>query len=127
MLKASRSPRISNPATPSPGFFPFRADRHGGIYERLADIPCRAPLLTGREGELIQVRVSTEPRLLEDFLECLASVPFPINPQIYHGRPTIVEFPAYEQHLYEVRDALRTFGFDPSLVRVSSMIEAIAS
>ena len=85
------------------------------------------PLLTGREGELIQVRVSTDPRLLENLLECLASVPFPINPQIYHGRPTIVEFPAYQQHLFEVKDALRSSGFDSSQVRVSSMIDAIAS
>lgn len=82
------------------------------------------PHLTGREGELVLVRVDTEPRLLEDVLECLAAVPFPINPQIYHGRPTVVEFPAYEQHLYEVRDALRTFGLE---VRVSSMLDAIAS
>lgn len=83
------------------------------------------PPLSGREGELIQVRISTEPRLLEDLLECLASVPFPINPQIYHGLPTVVEFPAYEQHLYEVRDALRSFGFDSSALRVSRMLEAI--
>jgi hypothetical protein len=82
------------------------------------------PHLTGREGELVLVRVDTDPRLLEDVLECLAGVPFPINPQICHGRPTTVEFPAYEQHLYEVRDALRTFGLE---VRVSSMLDAIAS
>jgi len=86
-----------------------------------------SPLLSGSEGELIQVRVSTDPRLLESLLECLSSVPFPVNPQIYHGRPTIVEFPAYRQHLYEVKDALRTFGFDPSLANISSMIDAIAS
>jgi hypothetical protein len=84
------------------------------------------PLLTGPEGELIQVRVSTDPRLLEDLLECLARVPFPINPQIYHGRPTIVEFPAYQRHLFEVKDALRSFGFDASQVQVNSMIDAIA-
>ena len=84
-------------------------------------------LHSGREGELVQVRVSTDPRLLEDLLECLASVPFPINPQIYHGRPTIVEFPAYEKHLYEVRDALRAFGLAPAVLTVSSMLEAIAS
>jgi hypothetical protein len=82
------------------------------------------PHLTGREGELVLVHVDTDPRLLEDVLECLASVPFPINPQIYHGRPTRVEFPAYEQHLYEVRSALRTLGVE---VRVSSMLDAIAS
>ncbi len=85
------------------------------------------PLLTGREGELVQVRIDTDPRLLEDLLECLSSVPFPINPQIYHGRPTIVEFPAYAQHLKDVRDGLRAFGFDPASVRVSSMLSAIAS
>jgi hypothetical protein len=84
------------------------------------------PLLSGPEGELVRVRISTDPRLLEDLLESLASVRFPINPQISHGRPTEVEFPAYEQHLYEVRDALRTFGFDPSALRVSSMLDAIA-
>jgi hypothetical protein len=89
-------------------------------------LPAHA-LLSGREGELIQVQIRTEPRLLEDLLECLASVPFPINPQIYHGLPTIVEFPAYERHLYEVRDALRSFGFDSSALRVSSMLEAIAN
>jgi hypothetical protein len=82
------------------------------------------PHLTGREGELVLVRVDTDPRLLEDVLECLAGVPFPINPQIYHGRPTTIEFPAYEQHLYEVRDALRTFGIE---VRVNSMLDAIVS
>jgi hypothetical protein len=82
------------------------------------------PHLTGREGQLVLVRVDTDPRLLEDVLECLAGVNFPINPQIYHGLPTTVEFPAYEQHLYEVREALRAFGLE---VRVSSMLEAIAS
>jgi hypothetical protein len=82
------------------------------------------PYLTGREGELVLVRVDTDPRLLEDVLECLASVPFPINPQIHHGRPTTVEFPAYEQHLYEVRRALQAVGLE---VHVSSMLDAIAS
>ena len=93
---------------------------------RLGAASFGAPL-SGSEGELVQVRVSTDPRLLETLLECLASVRFPINPQIYHGRPTVVEFPAYAQHLDEVRDVLRAFGFDSSALRVSSMLEAIAS
>ena len=83
------------------------------------------PLLSGPNGELIQVRVSTDPRLLEDLLECLAGVSFPINPSIIHGRPTVVQFPAYESRLYEVRDALRTYGFEPGSISVSSMLEAI--
>jgi len=85
------------------------------------------PLLSGRDGELVQVRITADPRLLEDLLECLASMPFPINPQIYHGRPTAVEFPAYESHLSTVRDALRVFGFDSSSLCVSSMLGAVAS
>ena len=34
------------------------------------------PLLTGREGELVQVRIDTDPRLLEDLLECLSERTF---------------------------------------------------
>jgi hypothetical protein len=83
-------------------------------------------LLSGPQGELVQVRVSTDPRLLEDLLECLAGVPFPINPEIVHGRPTTVEFPAYEERLYQVRDALRTYGFDPASIHISSMLDAIS-
>lgn len=82
-------------------------------------------LLSGSQGELIQVRVSTDPRLLEDLLECLAGLSFPINPEIIHGRPTTVAFPAYESRLYEVRDALRTFGFSPSSIQVCGMLDAI--
>ncbi|HYP05101.1 MAG TPA: hypothetical protein VER03_02605 [Bryobacteraceae bacterium] len=82
-------------------------------------------VLAGAKGELVQVRVSTDPRLLEDLLECLAGVSFPINPQIIHGLPTVVEFPAYEACLYEVRDALRTYGFSSTSLQVSSMIDSI--
>jgi hypothetical protein len=83
------------------------------------------PFLSGNQGELVQVRVSTDPQHLEDVLECLAGVSFPINPQIIHGLPTIVEFPAYEARLYEVRDALRAFGFDQGSLKVNSMLQAI--
>lgn len=83
--------------------------------------------LTGREGPLVSVRVTCDPRLLEDMLECLATVPFPINPQIYHGLPTAVEFPAYEMRLEQVRDALKACGFGSNCVQVSPMLEAIAT
>lgn len=83
-------------------------------------------LLSESEGELVEVRLSADPRLLEDLLECLASVSFPVNPQICHGRPTEVIFPSYYRHLPEVRTALQTFGFDPSTLRVSNMLDAIA-
>lgn len=69
------------------------------------------PVLSGLEGELISIRVNTDPRHLEDLLECLSELSFPINPQIYHGKPTAVEFPAYEGNLPEVKAALAQHGF----------------
>jgi hypothetical protein len=82
--------------------------------------------LSGTEGELVSVRVNVEPRLLEDLLESLAQVSFPINPQIYHNRPTVVEFPAYESRLDELRRVLEHSGFDPSAIQVCSMLDAIS-
>ena len=82
--------------------------------------------LSGREGELVSVRVSIEPRLLEDLLESLAAVSFPINPQIYHGRPTVVEFPAYELRLEELRLFLVRSGFDGGSIQIHPMIDAIS-
>ena len=82
--------------------------------------------LSGREGELVSVRVSVEPRLLEDLLESLAAVSFPINPQIYHGRPTVVEFPAYELRLEELRLLLRRSGFDSETIQIHPMLDAIS-
>jgi len=83
-------------------------------------------VLSGREGELVSVRVSIEPRLLEDLLECLAAVRFPVNPQIYHGRPTVVEFPAYELRIEELRLLLQRAGFDEASVQIYPMLEAIS-
>lgn len=69
------------------------------------------PSLHGSEGELISISVRVEPRLLEQLLETLAQLPFPIHPQIYHLPGTIVEFPAYASWLGEVRDSLKRAGF----------------
>ncbi|MBI4874953.1 MAG: hypothetical protein HY822_10015 [Acidobacteria bacterium] len=92
-----------------------------------------APGLRGAEGILLSIRVSVEPRLLEELLEALAEVPFPVNPEIHHPLAvpagersrTIVEFPAYETRLAEVRETLRRHGFDPDSARVASMLEEI--
>ena len=101
--------------------------------------PAPAPL-SGSEGELVSVSVSVNPRRLESLLEALASIHFPINPQIYHdaaevkrfsdGREsvedaTLVEFPAYDSRLEEVRRALAASGFDPGSVHVSGMLNEI--
>jgi len=68
--------------------------------------------LFGREGELISLSIATDPKLLEDLLEALASLDFPVNPQLYH-RPAevLVEFPAYSSQVEQVRAALVDQGF----------------
>jgi len=96
--------------------------------------------LSGRQGALVSVSISVDPRHLESLLEALARLDFPINPQIYHDAAliyrypdrheetqdtTLVEFPAFEAQLDQVRDALRGFGFNPDSVHVTGMLEDI--
>ncbi|MBZ5611943.1 MAG: hypothetical protein LAP38_27085 [Acidobacteriia bacterium] len=79
--------------------------------------------LFGREGELISVRISVEPRLLEDLLEALAVLDFPVNPQLYHHTGQVaVEFPAYSAQIDRVREALRTHGFDQGSLELSRVL-----
>ncbi|MGD0497440.1 MAG: hypothetical protein ABSC23_03285 [Bryobacteraceae bacterium] len=100
------------------------------------------PALSGSEGALVSVSIHVDPRCLESLLEALAQVSFPINPQIYHeavmvcryadGRETVedialVEFPAYDRRLDEVRRALDAGGFDPASMRVAGMLDEIHS
>lgn len=80
--------------------------------------------LLGMEGELVVASVVVEPQELEELLDALAHVPFPINPQIYH-QSGVVEFPAYAQRLSEVRATLESFGFDASILRVRNMLDAL--
>ena len=86
--------------------------------------PGAVPALFGQEGELVLLRVAVEPRLLEDLLEALARLDFPVNPQLYH-RPALVtvEFPAYSARVDEVRDTLRRHGFSPARLEVASGLE----
>jgi hypothetical protein len=76
--------------------------------------------LYGREGQLISLSIATEPKLLEDLLEALAALDFPVNPQLYH-RPShvMVEFPAYSSQVEHVRCALAAQGFAPDEVQVA--------
>lgn len=99
-----------------------------------------AAALCGREGALVSVSVSVDPRHLESLLEALASLTFPINPQIYHDAAliyrysdlreeteaiTLVEFPAYEAQLTDVRFALEAYGFDLASLHVAGMLDDI--
>lgn len=86
-----------------------------------------APCLFGSGGELVSLKVSVEPRFLEDLLEALAEAAFPINPEIDHsgGLETAVSFPAYADKVDEIRSVLARHNFDPQSLRVTSMIEEI--
>jgi hypothetical protein len=85
------------------------------------------PYLFGSGGELVSLKVSVDPRFLEDLLEALAEAAFPINPEIDHsgGQETAVSFPAYADKVDEVRNVLARHNFDPQALRVTSMIEEI--
>ncbi|HUS05085.1 MAG TPA: hypothetical protein VMZ52_02225 [Bryobacteraceae bacterium] len=86
-----------------------------------------APVLSGAEGELVSIRINIDPKQLEELLDCLAQVSFPINPQIYHAKPTSVEFPAYAKRLHEVTEALRLYGLSSIPLQVSPMLRAISA
>jgi hypothetical protein len=98
------------------------------------------PSLSGREGVLVLVSIHIDARHLELLLEALAQVSFPVNPQIYHdavmvyrhadghehSEPiTMVDFPAYEGHLGQVRHALESYGFDPAAIQITAMLDEI--
>lgn len=106
------------------------------------DFPSTNLSLHGSEGALISVSVTVEPRYLEELLEALAQLDFPVNPQIYHdaavryfypdGRQqteptTIVEFPAYAGHLAKVRQVLRAHGFPEDSLHVADMLDELHS
>jgi hypothetical protein len=83
-----------------------------------------APALFGQEGELVLLRIAVEPRLLEDLLEALARLDFPVNPQLYHRPAQVtVEFPAYSARVEEVREALHRLGFSEASLEVASGLE----
>jgi hypothetical protein len=84
-----------------------------------------ASVLCGSEGELVSVSISVDPRNLEALLESLASIDFPINPQIYHGARTTVEFPAYAGRLQQVRTAVT--AVKGATICVKGMLEEIQS
>ena len=82
--------------------------------------------LTSREyGELLLVRVRVDSRHLEEILESLAALPFPVNPDLEHvGLYSIVEFPAYEHRLDTVNAALAPFELTLQTVPMLAAIRA---
>jgi hypothetical protein len=92
-------------------------------------LPTR-PVLYGNEGELIVLRISVEPRLVERVLDILARLSFPVSPQLYHAGPggrTVIEFPAWSGRLKAVEEALRSEGVArEARVSVRGMLQEIA-
>jgi len=87
--------------------------------------PATESALFSPEGELLFLRISVEPKIVEEVLEALASLSFPVNPQLYH-RPAqvVVEFPAYSTRLGEVRAALEHQGLKPDSLEVNRVLAA---
>ena len=83
-----------------------------------------ATALHGAEGDLVLIRISADARQLEDILDAVAELPFPINPEIHHAvKRSRVEFPAYSQRVDDVRSALLASGFPADCLQVVSMFQ----
>jgi hypothetical protein len=108
----------------------------------VSSIAPAAVSLAGAEGELLAVRISVEPRLLEKLLDTLAHLAFPISPQIYHDAAlcyvypdggerleptTTVEFPAYAGWLPALRRAVQQSGFPVTAFAARSMLEDLTA
>ena len=75
---------------------------------------------------MVFVRLTVPPRILEDVLELLAGASFPMNPEIRHSTPmTVVEFPAYDTHVDEVRNLLRASGLEDVEIQVANALTMI--
>lgn len=79
------------------------------------------PCLVGAEGELMDVRITADARQLEALLEALADAPFPINPEIHHGRPVTVRFPAYRGQAERILQLLSSPGLENCRVHIRPM------
>lgn len=78
-------------------------------------------VLCGSSGELVMVRVVVSAKDLEETLETLAELDFPVNPELFHrGAETTIEFPAYSGQLPRIFEALRDKG---ALETVSMLAE----
>jgi hypothetical protein len=84
------------------------------------------PSLRGAEGELVSIRITVAPRLLEQLLDALADLDFPINPQLYHAAAgATVEFPAWAARVREVEAALRRADIESAGLSVRDMLDGM--
>jgi len=86
------------------------------------------PALFGAEGELILLRAAVDPRFLEELLDALAQLDFPVNPELHHRLgQVVVEFPAYDRHIEEVGKILRKAGLDALVLQVCGVLAETAT
>lgn len=92
--------------------------------------------LGGPEGPLLLLAIPVEPRRLETLLDSLASLPFPVNPEIVHEAApagdakapcSLVTFPVYSDWIERTRGVVERAGIDPGTIRTTLMWEAIES
>jgi hypothetical protein len=87
------------------------------------------PALASGEGELQSIRIELHPRHLEELLDALAELSFPINPRILHssstaGPVTVVEFPAYSSRGGEVKAAVERCGLPPESISAAGILSS---
>jgi hypothetical protein len=81
------------------------------------------PALYGAEGQLVLLRAAVDPRFLEELLDALAHLDFPVNPELQHRQgQVIVEFPAYDRHIEEVERTLRNSGLHGLMLQVCGVL-----
>ena len=85
--------------------------------------------LAGRDGELVLIRITVEPRALERLLESLAETSYHLNPQVFPNSPegARVEFPAYESWIGLIGEGIRKSGLEPVEFEATRMITKLAS
>ncbi len=96
-------------------------ERYGHQLTNDDDVFSLGPIADGL-GDLLNVRLTVEPRGLENALEALSLADFPINPQLTHQRLTLIEFPAYRGQLKQLEDLLRGLVVE---IAARSMIDEI--
>lgn len=80
-------------------------------------------VLSSPEGELLLLSVEVPARDLEELLDSLAGLSFPINPEIQHGQPgTRVQFPAFSSRVDEVARALERCGIPAERLRIHAVL-----
>ncbi|HLJ47219.1 MAG TPA: hypothetical protein VKU01_14480 [Bryobacteraceae bacterium] len=81
------------------------------------------PALFGSEGELVSLHISVDPRNLEELLETLARLDFPVNPELMHKPSQVtVAFPAYLGRVDQVRKLLKMNGFGTDCLDVQKVL-----